>query len=405
MTRPVAITGRGVVTPLGVGRESQWEAVGTGQPAVGPLTRLTALGLDPARGGEVTAAALAPFLSRVPRKQQRVANRMTLLALVAAALAMEEAGLEAGAGDGDRLGVIMGVDALDWELADLLKCLAASQPSDGGLLDVARANVHMMRNVNPLDFSLKVLPNLVAGHLAIAWNARGACRALVEGSVGGAHAIVQAWRMIAEGELEVALCGGAHAPLTELAYMRAVILDRLARDNAAATMPSEGSGVLVLESMEHAQARGARIVASVAGAGIVAGAGVETIDEDPERLAARLARAIRTACPDGARPPGLVVLQGSAVQRDPTEMDALARAFEAGPPPTVSLADLHGDLGAARSPVDLIACSGALPHGIIPGLGAEAADRPFPSPEGLLLLVRGAFGECAALRIIPVDAH
>ena len=397
MTRPVVITGRGVVTPLGVGRQSHGEGVGKGQPVIAPLPRLTALGLDPARGGEVAAASLAPFLARVPRKQQRVANRMTLLALVAASLAMEEAGLEAGAGDGDRFGVIVGVDALDWELADLLKCLAASQPPDGGPLDIARANVHMMRNVNPLDFSLKVLPNLVAGHLAIAWNARGACRALVEGSVGGAHAIVQAWRMIAEGELEVALCGGAYAPLTELAYMRAVILDRLAGDDAAGTMPSEGSGVLVLESMEHAHVRGARIVATMAGAGIVAGAGVETGDEDPERLGARLARAIRMACPDGAPPPGLVVLPSGAGPRDPTEMNALAHAFPGGAPPTLSLADLHGDLGAARSPVDLIACSDMPAHGIIPGRGAETAD--------VLLLALGAFGECAALRITPADAH
>jgi 3-oxoacyl-(acyl-carrier-protein) synthase len=70
---------------------------------------------------------------------------------------------------------------------------------------MAAANGLCMRHINPLDYSLKTLPNLVAGHLAIAHDARGPCRVLLEGPVGGAQAIGQAARMIAEGDLDVAL--------------------------------------------------------------------------------------------------------------------------------------------------------------------------------------------------------
>src|SRR5207247_4640894 len=155
-----------------------------------------------------------PHLARLPRKQQKLYNRATILGMLASSLAMEDAGLSPGAGDPARLGVVLGVNVLAWALDAMAQYLAAAESREQpGTLDMAVANAFCMRGINPLDYSLKTLPNLAAGHLAIAHDARGPCRALAEGSRGGAEAIGQAFRMVQEGEVDVILCGGADAPL------------------------------------------------------------------------------------------------------------------------------------------------------------------------------------------------
>src|SRR3989449_4019909 len=134
-------------------------------------------------------------------------------------LAMEDAGLQPGAGDPRRFGVVLGVNPLAWDLGAMLAYLGASESAaTPGTLDMAAANGFCMRHVNPLDFSLKTLPNLAAGHVAIAHDAQGFCRAMTEGPIGGARAVGDAYRLIGEGDLDVALCGGPDAQLEELFF-------------------------------------------------------------------------------------------------------------------------------------------------------------------------------------------
>ncbi|PYN41628.1 MAG: hypothetical protein DME00_31225 [Candidatus Rokuibacteriota bacterium] len=217
--RSVVLTGRGVVSPLGVGIDQHWEALYAGRSAVSRRDRLAALGLPASRGAEVAPEAIQPHLARLPRKQQKLWNRATLLAMLAGALAMEDAALSPGAGDPQRFGVLLGVNMLAWDLGSMLEYLAAAESPDAPcVLDMARASGFCMRSINPLDFSLKTLPNLIAGHLAIANGAQGFCRAVTEGHVGGARAVGDAVRLIAEGDLDVALCGGADDQLEELFF-------------------------------------------------------------------------------------------------------------------------------------------------------------------------------------------
>src|SRR2546425_857612 len=281
--RTVLLTGRGVVSPLGVGIAQHWEALCAGRTAVGRLDRLAALGLGGSRGAEVAPAALQPHLARFSRKQQNRYSRPTLLAMLGAALAMEDAGLGPGAGDPSRFGVLLGVSTLAWDLSAMIEYLVASEsPEAPAVLDMARANGFCLRSINPLDYSLKTLPNLIAGHVAIANDTRGFCRAITEGPVGGARAIGDAFGLIADGDLDVALCGGADDQLDELFFATHWGAGVIGSDDGRpGLVPGEGSGLLVLEEAEHALARGAPVHGEMAGVASGAGDGRLAGDDDP----------------------------------------------------------------------------------------------------------------------------
>jgi len=411
--RGVVLTGRGVVSPLGVGIEPHWQALCAGRSAVGRRDRLAALGLPASRGAEVAPDAIQPHLARLPRKQQKLWNRATLLAMLGAALAMEDAGLGVGAGDPRRFGVLLGVNMLAWDLGSMLEYLAASESTvTPGTLDVARASAFCMRSINPLDFSLKTLPNLIAGHLAIANDAQGFCRALTEGHVGGARAVGDAVRLIGEGDLDVALCGGADDQLEELFFATHWGGGVIAGDDGRpGLVPGEGSGLLVLEEAEHAIARGARVHGEMVGFASAAGDGCLGGGDDPQRLTDRLTRVIDTVLEEAKTVPDLVSLHGDGIPaHDRAEDAALARTLGAVSPsaPRLKLKAAHADLGAAASPVELLACSSALRHATVP---PDVSDhdpesrlgRRGPSPamtpvlRSVLVLTLGLFGECSAL--------
>jgi len=421
--RGVLLTGRGVVSPLGVGIEPHWEALCAGASAVGRRDRLAALGLPASRGAEVAPDAIQPHLARLPRKQQKLWNRATLLAMLGGALAMEDAGLGPGAGDPHRFGVLLGVNVLAWDLDAMLEYLAASEsPDRPGMLDVARASGFCMRSINPLDFSLKTLPNLIAGHLAIANDAQGFCRAVTEGHVGGARAIGDAARLVDEGDLDVALCGGADDQLEELFFAthwagRVIAGD----DGRPGLVPGEGSGLLVLEEAEHALARGARVHGELVGFASAAGDGRLGGGDDPQRLSDRLTRVIDTVLEEATTAPDLISLHGDGIPtHDRAEDAALARTLGAVAPsaPRLRLKAAHADLGAAAGPVELLACSSALRHATLPPAvanhdsearrgrqGASSATAcsvytalsTTPVFRSALVLTLGLFGECSAL--------
>jgi len=403
--RRVVLTGRGVVSPLGVGVDAHWDALCAGRSGVARLDRLAALGLPASRGGAVAPDLVQPHLGRLPRKQQKLYNRATLFAMLGAALAMEDAGLQPGAGDPRRFGVVLGVNPLAWDLGAMLAYLGASEsPTTPGTLDMAAANGFCMRHVNPLDFSLKTLPNLAAGHVAIAHDAQGFCRAMTEGPIGGAHAVGDAYRLIGEGDLDVALCGGADAQLEELFFATYWGAGLIAADDgdSAGLTAGEGAGLLVLEAAEHARARGAGIHGEITGFAGSAGEGRLASEDEPTRLASRLARVIERAIDEAGGVPDVVSLHGDGIPaHDAAEARALTRVLgaRAETTPRLRMKQAHADLGAAASPVELLACSAALEHEALPPVVSEdslAPDQPFRSA---LVISLGLFGECAALMI------
>ena len=401
--RSVLLTGRGVVSPLGIGLDRHWEALCAGRSAIGRSDRLAALGLPASSGAEVMPDAMQPHLARLPRKQQKLWNRATLLAMLGAALAMEDAHLQPGAGDAERFGVLLGVNMLAWDLASMVQYLVASESAETpGVLDMARANAYCMRSINPLDFSLKTLPNLVAGHLAIANDSQGFCRAMTEGHAGGARAIGDASLLIAEGDLDVALCGGADDQLEELfftTYWGAGVI--ASDDGRPGLVPGEGSGLLVLEEAEHALARGAAVHGELAGFASAAGDG-RLGGDDAARLAERLERVIDSVLEQAQAVPDLVSLHGDGIAaHDDAEAAALARALGAGAssPPRLKMKQAHADLGAAASPVELLACSAVLEHATLPRVVSESPRSATSTFQSALVLSLGLFGECSALMV------
>ncbi len=394
-----------MVSPLGVGIAQHWDAVCAGRSAVGPVERLAALGLPASTGAAVSTDLLHPHLGRLPKKQQKLYNRATLLAMLGASLAMEDAGLTAGAGEPARLGVLLGVNALAWDLAAMTDYLVASESMQSpGTLDMARANRFCMQKINPLDFSLKTLPNLAAGHVAIAHDAQGFCRALTEGSVGGAHAVGEAYRLVSEGDLDVALCGGADAQLEELLFATYWGAGVVASDDGShpGYVPGEGSGLLVLEEAEHAQARGARLHGEVVGFASGAGAGQWANHDDAEDQARRLARVVEAAVEEAGGTPDVVSLHGDGIPaHDRAEALALARVFgsRASQIPQLRMKPLHADLGAAAGPVELLACSAALAHATLPAVASACSSGRPAAFRGALVISLGLFGECAVLML------
>lgn len=404
--RRVVITGRGVVSPLGVGFDRHWSAVIRGEPAIGSSKRVAPLGLASTVAAEIHPEMLGEELARLPRKQQKLYNRMTLLAMIAAALATEDAGLAPGSVEPTRLGVYLGVNVVSWELGLLLGYLNHSESeSTRGEMDLARANAYCMRAINPLDYSLKTLPNLTAGYIAIAHNAQGMCRAYMDGAVGGLLAIGDAFHAIREGELDVAICGGADAQVEELVYASAVGMGFVAREGQAGTglIPAEGSALLVLEAEDRARSRGAVPHAEVLGVSSMLGGSRLAIETDPRELAGRFGRAMARgiAAAGISRPDVMVLHQDGIASVGEAERLAVEGLPVAQRPPTVvALKGLHGHLGAASPPAEVLTCSAFLEHGMIPPMISRiSVSAALGPPATAVVNALGLFGEIACLAL------
>jgi len=281
--------------------------------------------------------------------------------------------------------------------------------------------------VNPLDLSLKIVPNLTAGHIAINFCLRGFCRTVSDGCTGGMHAIGQAMTAIREGELDVALCGGAESSMEDLVFADLCSTDLLAvaaeppertcrpfGRGRGGTVAGEGAAVLVLEAYEYAVHRAARIRAEVAGFGAAIGeltpAGVQGSSE----------RAMRAAVADG-RGDGVDLVSANG-DSSPLNDQAEAAALRGmGGAHGRSLAiyatkGAHGNLFSAAAPLEVATAVMALEHRMVPpSLNCDdpdpecglilsgSAPQPLPGVRAVLVNAIGAFSEAASLIVTRPD--
>jgi 3-oxoacyl-[acyl-carrier-protein] synthase II len=227
---------------------------------------------------------------------------------------------------------------------------------------------------------------------------------MTEGPVGGARAVGQAFRLVEEGDLDVALCGGTDAQLEELFFTNYCGAGLLAADDGsrAGFAAGEGSGILVLEALERAQARGATIHGEILGYAAGAGDGRIVRDAETSPDAERLARVIQMAIDDAGAEPDVISVHGDgSPAHERAETEALRRVFGArlADLAIVRMKDAHGDLGAASCPVELLACSAALRHDIIPPIVSSSSETPRGPRRRALVLSLGLFGESAALML------
>lgn len=320
----VVVTGLGAVTPLGLSAEVFWKGCLAGRSAAGPIT-----GFD-ASGFEVRFACELPDFDPtrwLDRKEARRLDPFCQYAVAAADQALADAGIDAAAwpGDRDRIGIILGTGI-------------------GGLHELeAQHGVLMERGPGRVSPFLipKLMGNASAGNLAIRYGFRGPNFVTVSACASSNHAIGQALRAIRLGESDVVLTGGSEATITPLGMSGFINMGALSRRNddpGTASRPfdagrdgfvmGEGAGVLVLESLEHARKRDARVYAELAGFGQSDDASHITA---PDEEGTGAVRAMNLALQDAALAPGdidYVNAHGTSTPyNDRTETRALKRVF------------------------------------------------------------------------------
>ncbi len=262
MTRRVVVTGVGLVCGCGIGTEEVWKNLLAGQSGIGPITHFDATAFDCRIAGEVRN--FDP-LNWFEKKEIKKTGRFIQLAMAAADFAMQMAGLEIKPEIADRTGVyiasgIGGFDVIEREHEKLLK---------GG-----------PGKISPFFIPASII-NLAAGHVSIRYGARGPNSATATACSASAHAIGDACKIIQRCDAEVMICGGAEASITPMGIGGFAAMRALSTRNdepARASRPwdaerdgfvvGEGAGILILESLEHAERRGARPLAELVGYGM-----------------------------------------------------------------------------------------------------------------------------------------
>ncbi len=380
MSRRVVVTGLGLVTPIGIGHEAVWARLQTDRSAVAPITRF-----DPSPFRSQIAAEIRDFdpVAMLSARQARRTDRCSQLALAAARLALEDAALVLDRVPPDRAGVLMGtaLGGIGFAETENAKYLA------GGL-----------REVDPL-LALTVFGGALSCNLAIAHGISGVNVTNSMSCASGTLAIGEAFRAIASGAADVVLAGGSEAPLVELCYGSFSLIRAMSTRNdapEAASRPfdtgrdgfvmGEGAAVLVLEALDFAEARGATILAEVAGFGLTNDAFHMTQPREDGREAIR---AMRMALQEAGCEPHEVEwvnAHGSATPlNDATEARAI-RAVLGDHTPTVPVSGTKGwhghALGASGAIETAIACL-AIRHGWLP----PTLNCTDPIPDGGLCFV------------------
>lgn len=271
-TRDIVITGVGVVSPIGIGSESFWQALQEGRSGARRLASAEEKDHPSPLGSVVDHFEPQQFVR--PRKALKVMSRDIQLAFAAADLAAAQAGLDNRHIDPDRLGVVFGSDLIVAELEEMTNAYRACLVD--GQFDFQRWGRQAMAELFPL-WMLKYLPNMPACHIGIARDARGPNNSLTLAEVSSLSALCEAVRVIERGQADAMIAGGSSSRNHPTIWVRrgAYQLSQRVEDPTAACRPfdldrdgmihGEGAGAFVLESREHAEARGAKILARILG--------------------------------------------------------------------------------------------------------------------------------------------
>ncbi|MGI8773968.1 MAG: beta-ketoacyl-ACP synthase II [Actinomycetota bacterium] len=368
--REVVVTGLGIVSPIGIGRDAFWDSIMARRSGAAPMRSF-----DPAELPVRISCEVDIDVERyLDRRDIARTDRFTQLALIAGDLALEDAGFASP--QADRTGVVIGSGI-------------------GGLSTIEHEHERFQsggaRRVSPYMVP-KLMPNAAAAAVAMRHGLRGPNFAPSSACATGAHAIGEAWRVIATGGADAVLAGGTEAAITPLAvaaFARMGALSTRNDDPTAASRPfaegrdgfviGEGAGVLVLEERSHAERRGARALAHLRGYGASADAHHVT-QPDPEGAGAVLAieAALRSA---GATPSDVDYINAHGTStpfNDRIETVAIKRALgtESKRIPTSSIKSQTGHLLGAAGAVEAAASVLALLHGVAPGTINLEQDDP-----------------------------
>lgn len=415
--RRVVITGLGLVTPIGIGAEAIWNALLEKKSGI---ARISAF--DPSRfksqvGGQISGLSTSNAIPKAYRKSIRVMARDIEIAVVAAYEAVKDAGLKTrcmfdrGECEGEhnvdptRFGANIGAGLICADLNELAGALATAT-GENGEFDIRKWGSEGMNNLTPL-WLLKFLPNMLSCHVTIVHDAQAPSNTITCAEASSHLAIGEAFHTIARGAADICICGGAESKINPMGLLRQELLKRLSTahndDPARACRPfdasrdgtviSEGGGLLILEELEHARARGAKIYCEVAGFGASINAHSWS---EPHPEGRGIALAIGKALNQAGLGPndiGLIGAFGSGtVAHDRSEARGIRAVFgdKAAKTPTLAVKGSIGNNGAGAGAIDLSIAAMCLKNNSVP----PAVNLEQMDPECGLNVVRGG----------PVDA-
>ncbi|MGB1014885.1 MAG: beta-ketoacyl-ACP synthase II [Nannocystaceae bacterium] len=363
-SRRVVVTGTGVISPLGVGSEATWSSLRAGKSGIGEITQFDTTDFPTKIAGEVRDFDPSPWFTK---RQLRQMDRFIRFAVGAAAMACEQAGIGEGSVDPERFGVYVGAGM-------------------GGLTMIEETVLGIdekgpRRAVSPY-FVPAIIINLAPGQIAIRHGCKGPNLSHVSACSTGAHSIGEASRVIERGDADIMIAGGTESVVTKAAVGGFCAARALSKNNAApeqASRPfdrdrdgfvlSEGAGLLVLEELEHARARGATILAEVAGYGLNCDAHHIT---SPSVGGEGASRCMNLALKDaGIRPEavGYLNAHGTSTVADTIETRAIKNVFGKHAHNGLAVSStksMHGHLLGAAGGLEAAICVMALRHGILP---------------------------------------
>ena len=356
MNAPIAVTGLGLVTPLGAGRDEVWEALLAGRSGFAPVESFDTKVFSTHLGAEVRGFDPVPW---VRRQDPAALGRASLLAIAAARMALEDAGLDPEAVVAERAGIAMGT--------------TSGEPREVERFD-DRFLAGELARVGPEFISLYPC-HMIAAHLARELGFAGPNTMIPTACAAGNYAIAHAVDVLRAGRADVMLAGGADA-FSRITYTGFHRLGAIAPErcqpfdkNRKGMIPGEGAAVLVLEPLARARARGARVYAELAGYGLSCDAHHMTAAH-PEGDGA--ARAMERALADaGARPDEVdyVSAHGTGTPtNDRLEVLAVKRVFgeAARRTPMSSIKSMIGHTMGAASAIEAAVCALAVAEGRIP---------------------------------------
>lgn len=362
--RRVAVTGMGVVSPLGCALDKVWDRLVRGESGIRPITSFDVKDYPSRIAGQVVEFNVDEF---IPKKEQRRMDPFCHYGVAAAKMAVKDSGLDFAAVDTRRVGVLIG--------------------SGIGGLQILLDQTKVLLTRGPSRFSPFMIPqmitNILSGIVAIEYGLKGPNFCVVSACATATHSIGEALRMIQHGEADIVLSGGAEAPICELGIGGFCAMRALSTRNdepARASRPfdrdrdgfviAEGAAVLVLEEMEHARRRGARIYCELAGYGRTCDAYHITA---PDELGAGAAEGMRLAVADAGLTPAdidYINAHGTSTElNDKCETRAIKAALGEADARRVwisSTKSMTGHLLGAAGGFESVVCALALHRGVVP---------------------------------------
>jgi len=384
----VVITGIGAVSPLGLTAVKTWEGLCTGRCGIGRITAFEPAKFDCQIGGEVEQYKIQQYVPKAFRKMTKLMSRDIELAVIAADEAVRDSGLITKAIDEQkvninpvRMAINVGAGLISCDPCELAPAVAKSITD--GKFDIQKWGRDGLGLVTPL-WLLKYLPNMLACHIGIIHDIQGPSNTITCAEVSGHLSIAEAAEVIARGSADIALAGGAEAKINPVLIMRQCLIKRTtSRHNgdpenacrpfdteASGSVFGDGGGIVILENLETAQKRGAKIYAEYAGVGQSASINhpYEHIEPDGKGITIAIENAMAQA---GITPKDidLIIPHGTGIPQDDV---AEAKGIEAAMGneikriPVWPTKSMLSNTGAGSGGLDVVAALCAMRDGLIP---------------------------------------